>query len=194
MEIVIAESALRNLETYASIPISFVIKSRLDLDKLWLGEYVEIPVEPRTKDYDAFEPTPTLTERFDVTNWGMLSVQTVAIGTDAPPQAETHGIGGAIVAIRTPDLDMLEGRNDLAILWDIRVHPIFRRKGVGRALFEDAKKWAKKKGCIELRVETQDTNVDACRFYRRMGCRLHSIHENAYAGLDEARIIWTNKI
>lgn len=34
--------------------------------------------------------------------------------------------------------------------------------------------------CRELKVETQDTNVRACRFYAAMGCALRAVEENAY--------------
>ena len=176
---------MADLDAYAAIPISFVIRSRFELDNLWLGEFAEIAVEPRMKDYDALEPIATLAKRFDVSNWRMLAVSTAG--------AHSFG-GGAIVAMRTPGLEMLEGRDDLAVLWDIRVHPVFRGQGVGRALFEHAQGVAKKNGCTELRVETQDTNVDACRFYRQMGCRLHSIHEDAYPELDEVKLIWTVRV
>lgn len=39
-------------------------------------------------------------------------------------------VGGAVVAWRTPGADMLEGRDDLAVLWDIRVHPEYRGRGI----------------------------------------------------------------
>jgi ribosomal protein S18 acetylase RimI-like enzyme len=195
MQIHLIEGPVANLRAYASIPISFVIRSRLDLDQLWLGEYSELPVEPRTKDYDALEPISTLKDRFDVENWGMVVAtkpgELVPIHLPSGSLPDIHPVGGAIMAWNTPGLDMLEERIDLIVLWDIRVHPLFRGQGVGHGLFEHAKSWGKKRGCKELRVETQDTNVDACRFYRQMGCRVHSIQEHAYEGLDEAKLIWT---
>jgi ribosomal protein S18 acetylase RimI-like enzyme len=42
---------------------------------------------------------------------------------------------GAVVVLKTPSLTMLEGRDDLAMLWDIRVSPEARGQGVGTALF-----------------------------------------------------------
>ena len=67
---------------------------------------------------------------------------------------------------------MLEGRHDLAVLWDIRVAPSSRRRGVGAALFCAATEWAAATGYQELKVETQNVNVAACRFYGRHGCEL----------------------
>ena len=70
---------------------------------------------------------------------------------------------------------MLEGRRDLAVLWDIRVSPEARRQGVGSALFERVAAWAQLHGCRQLKIETQNTNVRACRFYERQGCQLRAI-------------------
>ena len=196
MQVQVADGPVGDLDAYASIPISFVVRSRLNLENLWLGEFVQTPVEERTKNYDELEPIRTLPQRFDVKNWRMVWAEknsgdnTFLRISPAAPKTESL-IGGALIAWKTDGLDMLERRTDLAVLWDIRVHPLFRGQGLGRALFDSAKRWAKEHGCHELRVETQDTNVDACMFYRRMGCRLHSIKENAYEGLDEAKIIWT---
>jgi GNAT superfamily N-acetyltransferase len=174
-----------DLAAYASVSISYVVESRLVLDRLWLGEFEEVRIGAYEKNYDAIESITSLADRFDTTNWGMLSALSGAAG---------QLVGGAIIAWKTPGVDMLEGREDLAILWDIRVAPVLRNKGVGKALFEGAKAWAKQRGCVELRVETQDINVGACRFYTAMGCHLHSIEAGAYLGLDEAKILWTTRL
>ena len=48
-------------------------------------------------------------------------------------------------------------------------------------------------------AETQNTNVPACRFYARQGCRLGATHRFAYAGsghgsddpvAQEAMLLW----
>jgi GNAT superfamily N-acetyltransferase len=75
---------------------------------------------------------------------------------------------------------MFEGRGDLALLWDIRVAPGHRGRGVGRALFEATEAWALTRGCRELKVETQNINTPACRFYAALGCQLRVVRENAY--------------
>ena len=86
-----------------------------------------------------------------------------------------QGVGGASVALGTSGLDMLEGRSDLAVLWDLRVAPDFRGRGVGRALFFEACSWARDRGCTELKVETQNINAPACRFYAAVGCQLRQL-------------------
>jgi ribosomal protein S18 acetylase RimI-like enzyme len=86
---------------------------------------------------------------------------------------------------------MLEGRRDLAVLWDIRVAPDARHQGVGSALFQKVEAKAKLHGCRQLMIETQNTNVGACRFYERQGCRLQTINRAAYPEYpDEIQLLW----
>ena len=86
---------------------------------------------------------------------------------------------------------MLEGRRNLAVLWDIRISPHARRQGVGSALFESVEAWALRHGCRQLEIETQNTNVPACRFYERQGCHLRAIDRAAYPELpEEIQLLW----
>ena len=86
---------------------------------------------------------------------------------------------------------MLKGRDDLAVLWALRVHPDYRGEGIGHQLFKAAVAWAKKRLYSELKIETQNNNVAACKFYARQGCILDSIITHAYAEFpDEIQFIW----
>jgi GNAT superfamily N-acetyltransferase len=81
------------------------------------------------------------------------------------------------------------------MLWDIRVRPEFRRKGVGRRLIEFAEDHARGRGIRRMTVETQNVNVAACRFYARAGYALGAIDQFAYAGLpEEVRLIWFKEL
>ena len=145
------------LVEYARIPIE--IKAILDVavdhrgDGFRLSERsVEVAY---VKDYDAIAESPEQwPHRFDTSRWGLMIARSGG-----------QCVGGAAVAYDTPELDMLEGRSDLAVLWDIRVHPANRRQGAGAALFRAAEIWALARNCRQLKVETQNTNVPACRFY-----------------------------
>lgn len=165
---------ITDLRGYAQVPIAFRCESRLDVDALRVGRFEEISVPPFEKDYDVLESPTEWRCRFDVRNWTLLVARS----------------GGAAVACNTPGVDMLEGRDNLAVLWDIRVAPEVRGKGIGRALVRAAADWARERGCQEITVETQDINVVACRFYAAMGFRLSEIVPNAYPGLDETMLIW----
>jgi GNAT superfamily N-acetyltransferase len=62
---------------------------------------------------------------------------------------------------------------------------------VGTALFDAVEDWARARSCEMLKVETQNINVPACRFYARMGCTLGAIHRYAYPDLPgEAQLLW----
>ena len=86
---------------------------------------------------------------------------------------------------------MLEARTDLAVLWDIRVRREYRRSGFGAHLFDKCAEWAKQKGCSRLKIETQDINVPACRFYAAKGCELRGIHHGIYFDCPyEVQFLW----
>jgi GNAT superfamily N-acetyltransferase len=137
---------------------------------------------PYVKDYDSIPgdgPTQWA-RRFDVSRWGFIRAQ-----------SSGRLIGGAVIAFGSADITLLEGRQDLAVLWDIRVAPDVRGQGVGSALFEAAAAWAVARRCRQLKIETQDINVAACRFYARHGCVLGSVNRCAYPQLpNEVQLLW----
>jgi len=126
---------------------------------------------PYVKDYDSYGEIPTDWPRlFDVTNWGFF----LAMDGERP-------VGAAAVAFATSGVVMLKARHDLAVLWDLRSLPSYR--GVGIPLFRYAAEWSRKHGCRQMKVETQNVNVPACRFYQRMGCQLGEIRRFGYAAV-----------
>jgi GNAT superfamily N-acetyltransferase len=186
MKIEVTEEPI-TLEEYATIPIKFEVTKVFDVTDRnnSPGEFVlterNLDV-PYVKDYDAIDgehPTEW-PARFDISNWGILAART-----------EGRRVGGAVVAFNTPGLDMLEGREDLAVLWDIRVLPEARGQGIGSALFRAAKLWSIERGCNQQVAETQNINVPACRFYVRQGCVLKVVRRSAYPRLpNEVQLIW----
>ena len=95
----------------------------------------------------------------------------------------------------SPELDFLEGRDDLAALWDIRVAPEWRGQGVGSMFFEHVVRYARSAGCAELKIETQDINVNACNFYAKHGCRLVKVVPGAYPDWpNEVEFNWLIKL
>jgi len=99
--------------------------------------------------------------------------------------------GAAVIAFDAPGVDMLEGRRDLAVLWDLRVAPDARGQGVGSALFRAAEAWTRARGCTQLKIETQNINAPACSFYAARGCVLGAVHKDAYPELpDEIQLLW----
>jgi ribosomal protein S18 acetylase RimI-like enzyme len=84
---------------------------------------------------------------------------------------------------------------DCALLWDFRVASDARRQGIGSALLEAVEQRARERSARSLRVETQDVNVPACRFYHRSGFRLERITPGVYPQLpDEVQLLWRKQL
>jgi GNAT superfamily N-acetyltransferase len=175
------------LTEHGRISIAFAVDQIFDLSLAdgGVGGMVrtEIPVaQPYVKDYDVIEGQGPArwAKRFDVSNWGMIGAF-----------EDGARVGGAVIAFRTADVHMLSGRDDVAVLWDIRVAPRRRGSGVGSALFRAAERWAGDRGCGWLKIETQNVNTAACRFYQKMGCTLGGIERFAYPELpEEVQLLW----
>jgi ribosomal protein S18 acetylase RimI-like enzyme len=187
MEIEILPVNKKTLDRYCVIPSYFEVNSILEVEVLADGfkgmKFKEKKVaRPYTKNYDT-EGEPFSWLNFNTSNWVAFLVS----------EGESL-VGGLTVACRTPELRMLNGRDDLADVWDIRVHPDYKRKGFGARLFQEAVAWSRNKGFKQLCVETQNVNVRACRFYLKQGCRLGAINRFAYYSSpkerDEVQFIW----
>jgi GNAT superfamily N-acetyltransferase len=183
--ITLHEEPLSMLAEHGCVPIRFAVTRVLEVGEVEGGfggmTLTERAMdEPWIKDYDAIQGPERWTTRFNVSRWGLIAAR------DAGAR-----IGGAVTAFGSDDVMMLEGRTDLAVLWDLRVAPEHRGRGVGSLLFRAAERWAVERGCRWLKVETQNINVDACRFYARRGCVLGGINRFAYPDLpDEVQLLW----
>jgi GNAT superfamily N-acetyltransferase len=194
MLIEVREDSAAALADYARIPIAFEVREIFDVAERagGGGGRVGFTLTKRTldvpyvKDYDAIEGESPAhwAERFDVSNWVFLAAY-----------SEGRRVGGAALAFDTEGLDMLEGRSDLAVLWDIRVAPEARGQGVGASLFQTAEARAAARGCRQLKVETQNINVPACEFYARQGCEPGAFDRLAYPQLpNEIQLLWYKEL
>jgi GNAT superfamily N-acetyltransferase len=182
----IIEESVAALPEYEKVPIAFRVESHFLVVLIHNGlgglKFVEKPVIPYVKDYDANEnerPTQWF-KRFDISQWGVLSAFNGA-----------KRVGGAAMAWKTPELNMLEGREDLVCLWDLRIHPDYRNGGIGHQLFTRALGWSRERLCRRFKVETQNINVPACQFYARQGCELGGINRYAYdETMNEIQLLW----
>ncbi|MEO5589266.1 MAG: GNAT family N-acetyltransferase [Gemmatimonadaceae bacterium] len=185
--ITISETDSSCLPEYARIPIAFEVTEIFEPATLMpgvdiTGSTARPTASPYTKNYDAYASSGPLhwASSFDVTRWRFLMAY---VGKDVA--------GGAVVVAQQDSIAMLEARCDLAVLWDLRVVPEFRRSGVGTALLSGVERVARMDGAAELKVETQNINVAACRFYSRHGLTLRKVSPEAYPGLPgEARLLW----
>lgn len=80
-------------------------------------------------------------------------------------------------------LAISEGWNRFAIVEDVAVAAGNRKGGVGRLLMDAAVRWARDTGLAGVRLETQSTNVSACRFYSSYGFSLGGFDRFLYRGL-----------
>ncbi len=182
----IREETAADLAAYDRVPIAFTVRSVFDVEARdnGLGGFslTERTLDtPYVKDYDRLDGGPARwPDQFDLHTWGFFGAY-----------LDGHRVGGGAVVYDAPGVDVLEGRADLAVLWDIRVAPGARGRGVGAALFRAAAAWAAARGCTRLKVETQNVNVAACRFYVRQGCMLGAVHRFAYSDLpEEMQLLW----
>jgi ribosomal protein S18 acetylase RimI-like enzyme len=75
---------------------------------------------------------------------------------------------GFLSAYRLPRFDR---RRAEVLLYEIGVQEPFQRRGAGRALVEEAKRWAAEADADELWVLTEDDNVPARALYTATGGR-----------------------
>ena len=186
MSVQVREEPLDLLNEHARVPIAFSVDRMLavSLRSDGLGGILldECPVDlPYVKDHDGEGEDPTQwPKRFDTTRWGLIAAHD-----------GDRRIGGAVIAFQSSQVWMLEGRPDLAALWDLRILPEARSMGIGSRPFHAVEGWARASGCRQLKIETQNINVPASYFYRQMGCTLGGINRFAYpARPHEAQLLW----
>lgn len=173
---------------YDMIPMLVHVSSYYRIDKINRGlggfNFVETPVEPYIKDFCTGEDESVERwKRFDLSKWAFF----MAFDGECP-------VGAATVASRDKEVNMLAGRNDLAVLWDIRVDDAYKHQGIGQALFDMAVKWSLEQGMAQMKIECQNNNVPAVKFYHKQGAVLSAIDEYAYYNeveyRHEAQFIW----
>jgi ribosomal protein S18 acetylase RimI-like enzyme len=85
-----------------------------------------------------------------------------------------HWDGEACGFLTAYRLQRFDRRGAEVLLYEIGVEEPFQRRGVGRALIEEAKRWAVEVGADELWVLTEDDNVPARALYAATGGREES--------------------
>lgn len=76
--------------------------------------------------------------------------------------------GGEVVGFCTVYLDIRSARfGQRAWVEDLAVHPGHRSQGVGKALLDAAKEWARGRGAVHLELDSAHVREDAHRFYDR---------------------------
>ena len=179
------------LPLYAGIPESFRVESVLRVVPADQGLGGLVFERQEVKPYmkwverrdEASEPL-VWPEEYDVDEWGIFMafrggrpLGGMAIGADAPS------------GLRSPfECD------DVAVVWDLRVRPEARGRGIATELFRRGADWARERGFRRLKLEVTGANLPMCRFCVKMGCDLAAVHRYGYEMVpeasDEAMLIW----
>ena len=187
---IVEESPFRPAE-YAQVPIGFTVTEVFDdaaISTLLSGTPAtpSALARPYWKDYDRHRDShPTdWPKRFDLSHW-----------TSFAAYDDSRRVGGAVLILGDPDVDLLRGHTDCGLLWDLRVGPDVRGQGIGSALLDAVVRKAARSGAPEIWVETQQVNVPACRLYQRHGFRLERAIKGAYAELpSEVELLWRKSL
>lgn len=131
--------------------------------------FKEVSIEKYVRDFAKHAKASKYKEKFDISNWAFF----MAFDEEKP-------IGAITVVSRTDNVNMLHGRNDLSVLWDIRVSGTYKHQGIGQKLFDLVVEWSRKNGFRQMKIECQNNNVPACKFYYKQGAILSKIDEYAY--------------
>jgi ribosomal protein S18 acetylase RimI-like enzyme len=176
---------------YGAVPVAFDVRERMAIDMIG-SDSGDVRLSrcavqsPYAKDYDALPGNSPLdwAERWDLSKWCLCAAF-----------FEGQHIGGAAIVIDTSEVYGSRGDVDEAVLWDIRVRPDQRNRGVGRQFLAFAEHRACSAGKRRLSVETQNNNVAACRLYAGAGFLLRSFDRFAYPMLpNEVQLIWSKEL
>lgn len=175
------------LEEYDRIPMLIYVKSIFKVEKIenGLGGILlkEIPVSEYVKDLGVYEKAAKYSQEFDISNWAFF----MAFDNELPIAAVT-------VASKSNNVNMLDGRDDMSVLWDIRVNERYKQQGVGTKLFSLAVEWSRLNGLKQMKIECQNNNVQACKFYHKHGAVLGKLDQYAYYKdiniRNEVQLIW----
>ena len=196
MEISIQQIHADQYPLYDQIPNWFRVESILEVQapEDGLGGLSMRAVklaQPYIKDYndDSGDRPSQWADELDLSDWGIFLARD-----------EGQPVGGAAVSTDPADVFPMDAfqPGEMAVLWDLRVHPEKRGRGIGGALFDHAAGWARRRGYRWLGIETSNVNLPACRLYARKGCELGAIHRYGYARAPEvsheAMLLWYLKL
>jgi ribosomal protein S18 acetylase RimI-like enzyme len=190
MHLELCEQSTEFSRRYGDVSIAFDVRELLTIPQIDIGldgiHWNCCPIEsPYIKDYDALPGNHPRDwpHRWDLTKWALCAAF-----------LQGEHIGG--VAIILDPSEIVGPRHDVeeAVLWDIRVRPDQRNRGIGRQLLAFAEHRASLAGKRRVSVETQNNNVAACKLYAGAGFALRSFDRFAYPTLDEVQLIWSKSL
>lgn len=175
------------LNQYDKVSMNIFVEKEFKVEKINNGlgglKFNEVAVAPYIKDLGKYAVVTEYEKYFNIDNW-----QFFMVFDEAKP------IGGMTLVSQTPEIRMLDGRDDLCVLWDIRVEDEYKHMGIGQKLFDLGVEWARENGLKQMKIECQNNNIPACKFYHKQGAILAKIDEYAYyddeEAMNEVQFIW----
>jgi len=152
-------------EGYTSSQKYAVTKSELDD-----GTVIQLVLEDLDQPYvkhSEFDPN-------DVARYREILDQGLSLGSFADGE-----LVGIAIAEKT-------AWNRSLTVWEFHIDPGFRGQGLGRRLMNALAEIALQAGCRVMVCETQNTNVPAIRFYRKLGFEVGAIDLSLYTNTDMA--------
>ncbi|MFH5881337.1 GNAT family N-acetyltransferase [Liberiplasma polymorphum] len=174
----IIEKNHQDLEDYSKIPMRFKRETiyHVNVINQGLGGFLleEVTGDNKMHDPSFGEGPGKWKKMFDIKNWRIF----IAYDKDLP-------VGGIALAYQTKGCNRLEGKDDLIVVWDLRVHPDYKAQGIGKRLMNQADAFAKEVKASQIKVETQNNNTNACKFYASQGYTLGEVNRFAYRDAPE---------
>jgi len=128
---------------------------------------------------------------------GALRLKEACVGCEPPGEAEvacmvrtvaeaSSGRFATVACSRLVGMAIAEERewNKTLWLWELHVEPDCQGQGIGTKLVHGLVKLAGQHGCRVIACETQNTNVPAIRFYRKMGFEIDGLDLSYYTNSD----------
>jgi len=120
-----------------------------------------------------FAPPGSLPPRWDP-EWARQAIADAIGDSSAAVLVAEHR--GELLGLCTAYLDLNSVRfGPRCWVEDLAVSPGHRSQGVGKALLDSAKEWAREGGASHLELDSSDARADAHRFYEREGPTWRSV-------------------
>ncbi len=182
----IRQESFAEAHRYMEVPSAFVADTVLDVRERPAGlQLCERPLaKPFRKDYDAINDPTQWRSQFDVSHWAVFAAYRGSRRSAVPSPPSTLPVSTCWKAAAIwPFYGICESCRT----------PVVAE--VGALLFDAVEVWGALHRCRELKIETQNTNVAACRFYASRGCTLQQANRGVYPELPlEIQLIWTKTI
>ena len=178
------------LELYDKVAMNVDVQSEYHVKRInnGLGGLIleEVKVKPYIKDLSIYERAAEYEKEFDITNWRFY----MAFDGNTP-------VGAMTIVGKTDGLNMLYGREDACVLWDIRIADAYKHNGIGQRLLDMGVSNAKKDGYQQIAAifeETANNEKEHAKMWFKLleGGAIKSTEENLKAAADGENYEWTD--